>query len=147
MEARVQALETALAAAEAKVSAVTVKLPPFWPDKALLWFAQAEAQFTIKNITTSKTKYAHAMTMLDSKTAELAMDIIANPPDDNPYEALKTRLTNAYSISDDEKADRLLDIGAPFAMEVLPNSASRQRLFDAVEYFLPIAMLSAGSGY
>ena len=114
MEERVKALEDALAAANAaadaaRVAAVSVKLPPFWPDKAQLWFAQAEAQFTIRNITASKTKYAHAMTMLDSKSAELAMDIIVAPPDD-AYEALKTRLTGAYAITDDEKAARLLDM-------------------------------------
>ena len=114
MEERVKALEDALAAANAaadaaRVAAVSVKLPPFWPDKAQLWFAQAEAQFTIRNITASKTKYAHAMTMLDSKSAELAMDIIVASPED-AYEALKTRLTGAYAITDDEKAARLLDM-------------------------------------
>ena len=63
-----QALEVALKASEAKVSAVSMKLPPFWPDKAVLWFAHAEAQFLLRNITLDKTKFAHVMTMLDSKT-------------------------------------------------------------------------------
>ena len=68
MDERVKALEDALTAEQAKVSAVAVKLPPFWPDKTALWFAQADAQFVIKNITASKTKYAHAMTMLFKNT-------------------------------------------------------------------------------
>ena len=110
MEERVQALENALKESEARVSAVSVKLPPFWPDKAVLWFAQAEAQFLLRNITADKTKFAHVMTMLDSKTAEFAMDIIQAPPEDDAYGALKTRLTGAYAISDDEKAERLLDM-------------------------------------
>ena len=110
MEDRVKALEDALRASEARVSAVSVKLPPFWPDKAKLWFAQAEAQFTIRNITVDKTKYAHVVSMLDSKSAEFAMDIIENPPEEDPYKVLKTRLTGAYAISDDEKAARLLDM-------------------------------------
>ena len=66
MEARVQQLEDALKAAEAKVSAVSVKLPPFWPDKAVLWFAQAESQFHLRSITVDKTKFAHVVTMLDN---------------------------------------------------------------------------------
>ena len=110
MEARVQILEDALKAAEAKVSAVSVKLPPFWPDKAVLWFAQAESQFHLRSITADKTKFAHVMTMLDSSTAEYGMDIIRNPPEDGSYEALKTRLTGAYAISEDEKAERLLNM-------------------------------------
>ena len=105
-----KALEDALKASEAKVSAVSVKLPPFWPDKAVLWFAQAEAQFLLRSITADKTKFAHVLTMLDSKTAEYAMDIIEDPPNDDAYEALKTRLTGAYAISDPEKAERLLNM-------------------------------------
>ena len=65
----------------AMAAAVSVKLPPFWADKTGLWFAQAEAQFTIKNITTEKTKYAYVVTMLDSQTAAQAMDIIRTPPE------------------------------------------------------------------
>ena len=76
-----QALETERAA---RVSTVSVKLPPFWPDKTELWFAQAEAQFEIKGITAEKTKYSYVVSMLDTKTAEQAMDIIRSPPE-NPY--------------------------------------------------------------
>ena len=82
MEDRVKALEDALKASEAKVSAVSLKLPPFWPSKATLWFAHAEAQFHLRNITVDKTKFAHLLTMLDSTTAEFAMDIVQNPPNE-----------------------------------------------------------------
>ena len=49
--------------------------------------------------------------MLDTKTCEQAMDIIEAPPAENPYTALKERLTKAYALSDSEKADRILDMG------------------------------------
>ena len=101
------AIENALESARA--AAVSVKLPPFWTDRTELWFAQAEAQFTIKNITAEKTKYAYVVTMLDGKTASLAMDIIRAPPED-AYQALKTRLTKSFAISDAEKAARILDM-------------------------------------
>ena len=105
-----KALEDALKASDAKVSAVSVKLPTFWPDKVKLWFAQAEAQFLLRNITVDKTKYEHMITMLDSKTAELAMDIIGNPSDKDAYRALKTRLNCAFALSDDKKAKRILNM-------------------------------------
>ena len=108
MEDRVKALEDALKASEAKVSTVSLKLPPFWPNKATLWFAHAEAQFHLRGITVDKTKFAHVLTMLDSTTAEYAMDIIQAPPNEDAYGALKSRLTGAYAVSDDEKAERLL---------------------------------------
>ena len=91
MEARVQALEEALKVAnEARqaleadkasaVPAVSVKLPPFWPDQTALWFVQAKAEFLIANITVDRTKFAHIVQVLDSRTAAQAMDIINNPP-------------------------------------------------------------------
>ena len=101
-------VQTALEAAVA--SAVSVKLPPFWPDKTDIWFAQAEAQFTIKNITTEKTKYAYVVSVLDSDTATQVLDIIRAPPAEEPYKALKNRLTKAFAISDRERAAKLLDM-------------------------------------
>ena len=92
VEARVKALEEALEASEAaRSSAVSIKLPPFWPDKTKLWFAQAEAQFLLKHITEQRTKFAHVLSMLDSRTAEQAMDIIG-ALGNNAYDDLKARL-------------------------------------------------------
>ena len=102
------AIEAALETA--RTSAVSVKLPPFWPDKAGLWFAQAEAQFNIKGITVDKTKFSYVVSMLDTKNAAHAMDIIETPPDNDAYGTLKTRLTTAYNISDSEKANRILNM-------------------------------------
>ena len=110
VEARVKALEEALEASEAaRISAVSIKLPPFWPDKTKLWFAQAEAQFLLRQITEQRKKFAHVLSMLDSRTAEQAMDIIG-APGNNAYDELKARLTAAFAIPDDEKARRLLDM-------------------------------------
>ena len=50
--------------ADAPIGRIAVKLPQFWPDKARLWFVQAEAQFTLGKITAEKTKFAHLVTML-----------------------------------------------------------------------------------
>ena len=84
-------VQTALEAAIAL--AVSVKLPPFWPDKTDIWFAQAEAQFKMKNITNKKTKYAYVVSVQDSDKATQVLDIIRAPPAEEPYKALKNRLT------------------------------------------------------
>ena len=41
--------------------------------------------------------------MLDTKTAEKAMDIIRSPPE-NQFTALKNCLTKAYELTNDERA-------------------------------------------
>ena len=112
-EARIQSAQTALAQAQRALDTAltvhTVKLPPFWPNKIEVWFAQAEAQFVLAKITREDTKYAHVMAKLDDKFADQVLDIIREKPID-PYTRLKERLTQAYEITEDEKADRLLDL-------------------------------------
>ena len=64
MEKRVEAFKDALAAKQAKKHR---NCHLFSPDKTALWFVQAMAKFLIQNITVSKKKYAHPMTMLNSE--------------------------------------------------------------------------------
>ena len=86
-----------------------MKLPQFWPDKARLWFVQAEAQFTLGQVTAEKTKFTHVVTMLDSSMADQVLDILIDPPE-NPYTMLKQCLTKAFAITDSEKASRIIDM-------------------------------------
>ena len=46
---------------EATASAVTLKLPNFWTTHPEIWFAQAEAQFNIRGVTSDDTKYYYAV--------------------------------------------------------------------------------------
>ena len=66
------------------VSAVTVKLPEWWPDNARIWFVQAEAQFCLRKITDQQTKFWHVVSILDNATASRLEDILVNPPKENP---------------------------------------------------------------
>ena len=96
--------------ADGKTNAVSIKLPPFWPQRAQVWFVQAEAQFAIKGITADLTKYSDVTASLDQDSATRALDILTNPPDTNKYQTLKTRLLDNYRLSEREAAGRILDI-------------------------------------
>ena len=78
---------------------VSLKLPVFWPDAAEVWFAQADAQFAIKSITVSKTKFYHAVASLPKNVGAQILDLIHAPPAGDPYEVLKERLTTLYSLN------------------------------------------------
>ena len=92
------------------VSTVSVKLPEWWPDNARLWFIQAEAQFNLRGIKDQKTKFWHVVATIDNATASRLEDILVNPPAENPYDAIKTRLVGAYTPSTYQQMERLADV-------------------------------------
>ena len=48
----------------AQNNAVALKLPTFWAHQPGIWFAQAEAQFTLHAITVDSTKYSYLIAAL-----------------------------------------------------------------------------------
>jgi hypothetical protein len=67
-----------------------VRLPPFWAERPAVWFAQAEAQFTLAGIFSEKTKFYYVISQLDQRYATEVEDIIISPPERAPYTKLKT---------------------------------------------------------
>ena len=90
------------------VSSVSLKLPTFWCQQPKVWFAQAEAQFAIRNITKEDTKYYYVIAALDQDTAVRVLDIIQTKPSENPFTTLKTRLLGTFDLSDYERAAALI---------------------------------------
>jgi len=69
-----------------------VRLPPFWPDRPSLWFAQAETQFVLATVTSERTTLNYVISQLENRHAAEVEDIIIAPPTDEPYTTLKTDL-------------------------------------------------------
>ena len=46
----------------AQNNAVALRLPTFWSHQPRVWFAQAKAQFTLRDITVDITKYSYCST-------------------------------------------------------------------------------------
>ena len=82
------------------VSSITLKLPPFWPNDPLVWFAQVEAQFHTRNITSQPTKFAYIVSSLQPEIAQEIRDILLHPPVDRPYDTLKSELIKRTSASE-----------------------------------------------
>lgn len=90
------------------VNRVSVRVPPFYPEKPTLWFAQLESQFFLANITTDTTKFHYAISQLDPVYASEVEDIISAPPGPNKYERLKAELIKRLSASKEKKVKQLL---------------------------------------
>lgn len=97
---------------QAMAAAVTLKLPAFWTKQPQVWFAQAEAQFALRNITGDDTKFHYVVASLDQDTAAGILALIRNPPAADKYKALKDSLEGRYSLSEYERINRIIDMPA-----------------------------------
>ena len=60
---------------------------------------QVEAQFALKGVTASSTKFYYCVSSFNQETANQVLDLIKNPPSPDSYEALKNRLLRLFAIS------------------------------------------------
>jgi len=127
---------------EATASAVALKLPNFWTTQSEIWFAQAEAQFYIRGVTSDDTKYYYAVAALDQDTATRLLATLQNPPENNKYSSLKTKLLKTYGFSRRERAAKLLDIAVwvtanllPFWRKCVPCQATIPTVCSSNNYF------------
>ncbi len=91
----------------ADVSAINLKIPPFWPADPELWFAQVEAQFSCRRIASQKSRFNHVVASLSPDYAAEVRDLLFKPPNDNPYTALKEQLTKRTALSEQRRLQQL----------------------------------------
>ena len=90
--------------------AVSLKLPTFWPERAKLWFHQAEAQFKLRNISTDETNNYYLLSSVDTDTAIRVMHLIEKPSDETAkYATIKAKLST-FTLNEAQRADLLLKI-------------------------------------
>ncbi|XP_064481083.1 uncharacterized protein LOC135394293 [Ornithodoros turicata] len=90
------------------VTAVSIKLPPFWDRNPPTWFIQAEAQCHLSGITAQTTKFYYVIAALSPSAADEVYDVIASPPADCPYDKLKSALLKGTTCSDCARLQQLL---------------------------------------
>ncbi len=95
-------------ASRTDISAVSLKIPPFWPSDPEVWFAQVEAAFTTRGISLQKTKFDHVIASLSPDVAVEIRDLILRPPTDNPYDVLRRELIQRTAKSDQHRLQQLL---------------------------------------
>ena len=127
------------AAAAAAVQAVSLKLPTFLASRPDVWFQQTEAQFALRHITDSTTQYYYLLTALDPEVAERMAGDVALTPGDDKYAYLKQKLMEVYGLTDDQKADRLLDLSGignlpNFVLTSRASQSDRTSCFDVSFY-------------
>ena len=98
--------------AKMEVDMVSVKLPDFWTSNPRAWFIQAEAQFRLRQITVDETKFFYVVQALDRSVASSCASILEGAPNANMYDYLKEALIQRFQLSEEERADYILDTRA-----------------------------------
>ena len=113
------------------LNTVSVKVPAFWPDSAEAWFVQVEAQFPLKGVTTSLTKFYYCVSSFNQETANQVLDLIKSPPSSEPYEALKKRLLRLFALDDFQHYEAISSL--PLSGDMKPS-----KLMSSMLALLPV---------
>lgn len=85
------------------------KLPPFWREEPELWFLQVDSNFNLNGITQDSTKYEYLLSHLDQSVLFVVKDIIMNPPSENKYLIIKSRIIQHFAESGEGQLKKLLN--------------------------------------
>ncbi|XP_036148370.1 uncharacterized protein LOC118647459 [Monomorium pharaonis] len=92
-----------------QIGRISIRPPQFSKEKPAIWFIQMKAQFATSGITQDLTKFYHAVQALDATVLHEVSDIVTNPPTDNKYETLKTRILTEFQDSEEKRLKTLLN--------------------------------------
>ena len=101
-----------------KVNTVAIKVPQFFKHAPETWFVHLEAQFDLKQLKTSSTKFYHCISALPSEVATQWTHMKRNPGEDH-YPEIKDRLIHLYSLSNYQKFKALINL--PFTSDTTPS--------------------------
>ena len=92
----------------AAVFGASVQLPNFDKVKPETWFAVAEANFALRRVTHSTTKYYYVLSKLDATTLQKLSTFIKRPRGSDPFKEIRDMLCEAYEPPLEQKLDALL---------------------------------------
>lgn len=83
--------------AKAQINNIQVRIPPFLKQNPHLWFPQIESQFQNSNIDNDVTTYHTIVIVIERNVLSAISDIVLNPPQNNLYNTIKTRLLTHFA--------------------------------------------------
>ena len=89
-----------------------MQLGEFWPQAPNTWFTAAELKFEVAHITSERERFAHAVGAMGFSVLRAVLDLVENPPAEEPYTMLKGPLVLAHQLTPVQKATKCLQVVA-----------------------------------
>ena len=86
------------------------RLPDFWPNNPVLWFARAEFNFEVAGVITERERFMHAANALSYDALTLVADLVTQPPAQQPYQRLKERLLISHQLTVVQMAEKIYEM-------------------------------------
>ena len=77
-----------------------LKLPPFWTDAPVAWFAAVEAQFQLRRVWAQEEKFCHVTAALDKMSLKKVVHLVVTPDPLQLYNKLKEALLASHQLTD-----------------------------------------------
>nr|VZI06587.1 unnamed protein product [Spirometra erinaceieuropaei] len=88
--------------------AINFTLPEFWQHAPELYFIRIESAFYSANVTKELANYHKLVEVLPASVISQVQSLLANPPADAPYSALKAEILRLNSLSDRQRYHQLI---------------------------------------
>ena len=105
----------------------SLRLPPFWAENTEAWFAIAETRFRLRRVDDEQEMFDHVVNALPKESLRTVLDLITEPPEENPYDQLKERLCSAHQLTDFQRVEKM------FQMDSLGGRKPSELLHEMME--------------
>lgn len=90
-------------------AAIIINLPTYNPTNVPIWFAQLNAIFNAKKITSQSSKYAYVVEKLPADVASEVVDLLNDMPKEKPYDTLKAAIIRCVGKSEERRLHDLFN--------------------------------------
>ena len=87
-----------------------LKLPAFWADAPVAWFAAVEAQFQLRRVYSQSERFCHVTAALDKLSLKKVVHLVVTPHPALPYSKLKEALLASHQLTDFQRVELLLAV-------------------------------------
>ena len=89
------------------IRSLNTKLPAFWLDAPVAWFAAVEAQFKLHRVSSQDERFCHVTTAQDTLSLKKGVHLVTKPDPWEPYTKLKDALLASHQLTNFQRVELL----------------------------------------